>query len=67
MSGNKKSELDQALDFFNEVCELNGVACSTVDDGHILKFKMSFLKSLVEKYSDKDEIVLCVQRPDFRN
>ena len=30
---------DKDIDFFIDVCDVNGVACSTVSDGHVLMFK----------------------------
>jgi hypothetical protein len=53
-------------DFFLEIVKTQGVACSTVSDGHVLMFKRSFLKDLLEKYPN-EEIAIFIQRPEFKN
>jgi hypothetical protein len=58
---------DKEIDFFLTTVETQGVACSTVADGHVLMFKTSWLKSLLEKYEDKPQISIFIKRPDFKN
>jgi len=58
---------DDALDFFDKMFESQGVAVSSVKDGHVLRFKISLLKALVEKYADKEDLAIFVKKPDFGN
>jgi len=53
-------------DFFLEIVRTQGVACSTVEDGHVLMFKREWLQSLLDKYSN-DSIAIFVKRPEFNN
>jgi hypothetical protein len=64
MSDDKKND---AVDFMMELVNRNGVACSTVSHGHVLTFKSSWLKSLLEQHGNKETIVLFIKRPDFKN
>lgn len=64
MSDSKK---DDGIDYFLKLVETQGVACSTVKDGHIIMFKRSWLQSLLDSHSDNPEITIFIQRPDFKN
>lgn len=55
------------LDFFNEMVETQGVAVSTVSDGHVLMFKREFLQSLLDKYADQEKLIIFIKRPDFKD
>lgn len=61
------SDKDKAVEFFNAIVDVNGVACSTVSDGHVLQFKTSWLKSILEQYGSKEKITIFIKRPDFKN
>lgn len=58
---------DDAIDFFLKLAETQGVACSTVKDGHLLMFKRSFLQEILDKHPDRDKISIFVKRPDFKD
>jgi len=58
---------DKEIDFFNTLADTQGVACSTVSDGHVLKFKRTWLQNLLDTYKDKPEIILFIQRPEFKD
>lgn len=58
---------DKFAEFFQSDVDQFGAACSTVKDGHVIAFKRKFLESLLAQYSDKDEFVIFVKRPDFKN
>ncbi len=58
MSNNKE------IEFLLELVKLNGVACSTVKDGHVLVFKREFLQNLLDGNGNK-EFAIFVKRPDF--
>ena len=58
---------DKDIDFFIDVCDVNGVACSTVSDGHVLMFKREQLQSLLDKYVDKPKIIMFIERPEFKD
>lgn len=55
------------IEFFDEVVETQGVACSTVSDGYVLMFKREFLQSLLDKYIEQDRLILFVKRPEFKD
>lgn len=54
-------------DYMQKMADLQGCACSTVKDGHLLLMKKSFLRELLEKYPDKEHILIFVKRPDFKD
>lgn len=62
-----EKEIDDALEYFDSICDLNGIACSTVSNGHMIKIKVSYLKELLAKYSDKPELILFIELPNFKN
>lgn len=64
MSDSKK---DDGIDYFLKLVETQGVACSTVKDGHIIMFQRSWLQSLLDSHSDNPEITIFIQRPEFKN
>ena len=66
-NNNDDDQTKKAIDFLWDQVERQGAACSTVKDGHVLTFKLSFLKEIVEKYSDREHLTIFVQRPDFKN
>lgn len=55
------------IEYFTKIVETQGVACSTVKDGHIIMFKRSWLQGLLEQYADKPEIMIFIQRPEFKD
>ena len=57
---------NNATQYALKIMEIEGVACSTVDDGHVLMFKREFLENTLAKYPDSKEIFIFVQRPDFK-
>jgi len=61
------SDTKDAADYFAKICETQGVACSTVSDGHVLMFKRAWLENLLAAHPDKKEIAIFIQRPDFKN
>ena len=64
MSDDDKND---AIDFFKEIFQRQGVAVSTVSDGHILMFKREWLQSLLDNHPDKKELLIMIKRPDFKN
>lgn len=64
MSDDKKND---AVDYFVKLVETQGVACSTVKDGHMLMFKREWLENLLKSHPDKSELAIFIQRPDFKN
>jgi hypothetical protein len=56
-----------AAEYLIKTLETQGVACSTVKDGHVLMFKRSVLQGLLDGHPDKNEFVIFVKRPDFDN
>ena len=56
-----------AVEYLAAMLEAQGVACSTVKDGHVLMFKRSLLQSMLDNHPDQDEFVIFVKRQDFAN
>lgn len=56
-----------AAEYLLKSLETQGVACSTVKDGHILMFKRAALQSMLDGYPDNDKFVIFVKRQDFEN
>lgn len=57
---------NKAIEFFTEIAERNGVACSTVTDGHVLLFDRAFMQKIINQ-NDEDKIMIFIKRPDFKN
>lgn len=47
----------------NELTSKQGVACSTVSNGHILMFRRDFLRAILDKHPDKEQFTIFIQRP----
>jgi hypothetical protein len=58
-------ENKDALEYLLKLAETNGVACSTVDDGHMLLFTRAWFEAILEKYPDNKDFLIFVKRPDF--
>ena len=56
-----------AFEYLSKVLDAQGVACSTVSDGHVLMFKRSTLQGLLDKHPENDKFVIFVKRQDFEN
>lgn len=52
------------IEYMMENVETNGVACSTVKDGHVIVFKKDKLLNIINN-SDNETIVFFIKRPDF--
>lgn len=63
----KRAKNDEFADYMQKLADTQGCACSTVKDGHLLLFKHSFLRELVDKNPDKEYVIMFVKRPDFKN
>lgn len=53
-------------DWINKIADVQGVACLTVSDGHVLLFKRSCLQSIMDQNPDKEKILIFIKRPDFK-
>jgi hypothetical protein len=58
---------DDGADFILKLVDANGVAVSSVKDGHILVFKKSYLKDILDKNPDSDKLIIFVKKPEFKN
>lgn len=58
---------EDCADFLNELAERNGVACSTVSDGHVLVFTEKALESLLERARENGKVVVFVKRNDMQS
>ena len=61
------NDKDDGIEFFQTLVETQGVACSTVSDGHVLMFKRSFLQAMLDKNADQEKFIIFVKRPDFKD
>ena len=58
----KVNQADEQLKFLMELCDAQGVACTTTtDDGVLIVMSRSFLKDCIEKHPDKPKLVLFVK------
>jgi hypothetical protein len=55
------------IDFLLEMLETQGVAASSVTDGHILLFKKKFLQDLLDQNAGKEKIIIFVKQQEFKN
>lgn len=51
--------------FLIESARHQGVACATVDDGHVIIFTRAHLELLMKSLGDKNECVVFIKRTDF--
>lgn len=63
MSDSASHSKGDDLDIFDERLERDGVVCSSVPDGHVLAFKREYLQRILDKYPDRDRLVIFVQKP----
>jgi hypothetical protein len=54
------------LDHLNALSDIQGVACSTVSNGHMIAIKTDYLRQLLEKYGDKPKVIFFIHRPDLQ-
>jgi len=53
---------ENPVELLMAVADANGVACSTVTDGHVLVFKRDKLRQILAT-NDHEHVVIFVQRP----
>lgn len=61
-----EKDKQDAAEFFAKMVETQGVACSTVSDGHVLLFKREWLQNLLDQYPDRERLSIFIKRPDFK-
>ena len=61
------SKDNKAIEYMIEMTNRIGASCATVDDGHVLIFKRSFLQDLLDKNAAQEKIIIFLKRPDFKN
>ena len=54
---------EAAVNNFLDTVETQGVAASTVKDGHVLMFKTQWLRDILNKNGHKEQISIFIQRP----
>ncbi len=58
---------EDASEFLLATAEINGVACATVADGHVLIFKRAKLEEILRSVGDEEQqIVIFVKRPKMQ-
>lgn len=57
----------EPTEFLLKIAELNGVACATVKDGHVLIFTRSKLVDVLARIdaNGNDKAIIFIKRPDF--
>lgn len=57
------------IDFLLKTVETEGIACSTVSDGHLLVFTKKRLEAIIAAIDAKgtDRAIVFVKRPDFKD
>ena len=62
-----EKDKQDAAEFFVKMVETQGVAVSTVSDGHVMMFKRAWLQNLLDQYPDREQISIFIKRPDFKS
>jgi len=57
---------DDGLEFMMELMNLEGIACATVADGHVIVMTREKLLQILEALGDKKEFVLFIKRRDTK-
>lgn len=61
------SNKNDGVDFFIKTLDTQGVAVSTVKDGHILAFKREHLQQILDAHPDQEKIIIFIKQPEFKN
>jgi hypothetical protein len=67
MANDDDKKVGEQADYLLEIVERQGVAVSSVKDGHILIFKRDHLRKLLDAAPDQDTFIIFVKRPTFGN
>lgn len=57
---------ENEIDYLLKLVELQGIACATVSDGHIILIKREKLLAILEQTKDKDTVSLFIKRPELQ-
>lgn len=60
-------DYSKQIDYLISSAKLNGAACATVSDGHVLVLTKDKLRVLLESKEDSEIVVVFVQRNDFKS
>lgn len=58
-----KTSTDDPVEFLNAMADANGIAVSSVSDGHVFVFTKQRLQQMLEACADKDRLVVFVKKP----
>jgi hypothetical protein len=58
---------NDGADFLLKTLELQGIAISSVSDGHVIVFSRKFIQGMLDKDMDQDRFIIFLKRPDFKN
>lgn len=60
-----KDDQQKAVEYMIELAKLQGAACSTVSDGHVIVIRKDRLKSLLDERGNGEVVVIFVKnKPD---
>lgn len=62
-----EEEDKKAAEFILEMVDKKGIAISSVSDGHVIMVKRSFLEELLAKDPTKEQFLIFLKRPEFKN
>lgn len=66
----KPVKTEEGADYLMEMARVGGgVACATVDDGHVLVFSKEALANLLQQATNngKDQVIVFIKRRDMSN
>jgi hypothetical protein len=58
---------DNALDFFNELIDTQGVAVTTVSDGHVFGFMRKTLQAMLDQHPGQEKFIVFVKNKEFKD
>ncbi len=65
MDNSKKT--DDYAAYMHELVSQQGVAVSTVSDGHVLMFKRSHFQAIIDQFPNNERLLIFIKRPEFKN
>ena len=57
---------EDSAEFLLANADINGVACATVKDGHVLVFTEAALQGLLARVGADKKLVVFIKRPDMQ-
>ena len=61
------TDKNDMIDFFNDQIEGQGIAVSSVADGHVFGFTRDHLQKMLDQNPDKQKFIVFVKNREFKN